>query len=106
MPACVCAACVLVPVQELATGQQGARRAEARPTLVHRPAPLFWPRGLGGCLRHSQLTDLSVVSFLLGPFVGNRLSASFTLSLSVSGDLNVTSCMTPKVRSLDDEGGD
>ena len=37
------------------------------------PAPLSWPRGLGGCLRHSPLTALSVESFILDPFVGNRL---------------------------------
>jgi len=46
------------------------------------PAPLSWPRGLGGCLRHSPLTALSVVSFFLSPFVGDRLSASLSLSLS------------------------
>ena len=46
------------------------------------PAPLSWPRGLGGCLRHSPLMALSVESFILDPFVGNRLSASISLSLS------------------------
>ena len=44
MPACVCAACVLVPVQELATGTRGMswkdRRVEAE---IREKGGIPWP---------------------------------------------------------------
>jgi hypothetical protein len=48
----------------------------------------------------AAVTALSVVSFFLDPFVGNRLSATFSLSLSFGG-ITVAGCLPPKVRFLD-----
>ena len=111
MPACACAACVLVSVQNLATGHlAGASAAYG----FNGPNTSWQNRHLGPPFHCLPWLDSA-----LGPrgrsSVGVPLVASpgalpwwcetvwrgIGRTSRLSGDLTVASCMTPKVRSLD-----
>ena len=95
MPACACAACVLVSVQNLATGHlAGASAAYG----FDGPNASWQNRHLG-----PPFHCLPWLAFWAsGKIVCRGSLACGTWCLPTGfGDLTVASCMTPKVRSLD-----
>ena len=93
---------MLVSVQNLATGHLAGASAEALRTAARRSGP-------SGAYTFTFPPLEGVGSVVLRACGGSRPSILWLLGASrqgwylpaVSGDLNVTSCMTPKVRFLD-----